>query len=78
MALRLNPRYADAHYNLALLYQTAGQIMRAVRHWKAYLKLDPDSPWAAIARQELDKLRRVTLVKGYEPSGRGPGAGRLT
>jgi len=52
--------------------------MRAVRHWKAYLKLDPDSPWAAIARQELDKLRRVTLVKGYEPSGRGPGAGSVT
>lgn len=63
LALRLNPNYSDAHYNLALLYQGAGQALRAVRHWKAYLKLDPASPWAGIARQELDKLRRATLVK---------------
>jgi len=64
MALRLDPNYGDAHYNLALLYQASGQVMRAVRHWKAYLKLDASSPWAAIARQELDKLRRATVIEG--------------
>jgi tetratricopeptide (TPR) repeat protein len=64
MALRLDPNYGDAHYNLALLYQASGQLMRAVRHWKAYLKLDASSPWAAIARQELDKLRRATVING--------------
>ena len=64
MALRLDPNYADAHYNLALLYQASGQVMRAVRHWKAYLKLDGSSPWAIIARQELDKLRRATVIEG--------------
>jgi tetratricopeptide (TPR) repeat protein len=64
MALRLDPDYGDAHYNLALLCQSAGQVMRAVRHWKAYLRIDPSSPWAAIARQELDKLRRATVIEG--------------
>ncbi len=64
MAIRLDPGYADAHYNLALLYQTSGQLMRAVRHWKVYLRIDGASPWAAIARQELDKLRRATVIPG--------------
>jgi tetratricopeptide (TPR) repeat protein len=64
VALRLDANYADAHYNVALLYQSSGQLMRAVRHWKAYLKLDPSSTWAAIARQELDKLRHATLIQG--------------
>ena len=45
-AVRLHPGYADAHYNLALLYQGSGQVMEAVRHWKMYLKLDPGSSWA--------------------------------
>ncbi len=63
-ALDLSPTYADAHYNLALLYQTQGEFMNAVRHWKAYLKLDSGSTWSAIARRELDKLRRAAVVPG--------------
>lgn len=63
-ALQLNPNYADAHYNLALLYQIRGESMNAVRHWKAYLKLDGTSSWAAIARRELDKIRRAAVVPG--------------
>jgi tetratricopeptide (TPR) repeat protein len=63
-AVNLNPQYADAHYNIALLYQGNGQVMEAVRHWKAYLKLDPGSAWGAIARRELNKLRRSTLLDG--------------
>lgn len=73
MAIRLNPSYGDAHYNLALLYQSSGQAFRAVRHWKAYLKIDPSSPWAAIARQELDKLCRSTVLLGAKSNQRHPG-----
>jgi tetratricopeptide (TPR) repeat protein len=62
-ALRIDPDHADAHYNLALLYQGLGQ-MKAVRHWKAYLKLDSSSEWAAIARQQLEKLRASSVVEG--------------
>ncbi len=36
-ALHISPNYADAHYNVALLYQSARQPMKAVRHWMAYL-----------------------------------------
>jgi len=63
-AIKLDKQYADAHYNLALLYQTTGQTMKAMSYWKAYLRLDPASPWAEIARRELDRLYSNTLVRG--------------
>jgi len=75
-AVRLNPTYADAHYNLALLYQAAGHVMEAVRHWKIYLKLDPGSSWGAIARRELEKLRKSTVLHGAGPA-KGTGTGKL-
>ena len=62
-AVDLSPQYADAHYNLALLYQGGGHTMDAVRHWKLYLKLDPVSSWSAIARRELDKLRKSAVLR---------------
>jgi tetratricopeptide (TPR) repeat protein len=68
IAIKLNPTYADAHYNLALLFQGGGHVMDAVRHWKLYLKLDPASSWSAIARRELEKLRRSTVVRGSAPT----------
>jgi tetratricopeptide (TPR) repeat protein len=61
-ALKLNPDYADAHYNLALLCEQAGDFLKATRHWKAYLKVDGSSSWASIARRQLEKLRRITVV----------------
>lgn len=62
-ALILNPQYADAHFNLALLCERTGETLRAVHHWKCYLKLDHSGPWAEIARRELDRLRKVTVVQ---------------
>jgi hypothetical protein len=35
-----------------------------MRHWRAYLKLDPTSTWAQIARRELNKLQAMTVVHG--------------
>jgi tetratricopeptide (TPR) repeat protein len=64
LAIAASPNYADAHYNLALLYQGSNQHMKAVRHWRAYLKLDPSSHWANIARRELAKLRESTVLPG--------------
>jgi hypothetical protein len=40
--------------------------MRAVKHWRNYLKIDSASPWAGIARQQLENLLRIT------PGGRPP------
>lgn len=63
-ALRLAPDYSDTHYNIALLYQGRGDNLKALRHWRAYLKLDPSGYWAAIARRELEKLRKETVLTG--------------
>jgi tetratricopeptide (TPR) repeat protein len=62
MALELNPQYADAHFNLALLCERQGDNLKAVHHWKNYLKLDRGGQWAEIARRQLDRLRQATLV----------------
>ena len=63
-ALELNASYADAHYNIALLYQGSGDRLRALRHWKTYLRLDPGSSWAQVAKRELRKLREATIITG--------------
>jgi tetratricopeptide (TPR) repeat protein len=64
-AIRLVPNYADAHYNLALAYERTGERRRALRHWTAYLKLDPIGPWANHARGQARKIlerEKLTIV----------------
>jgi tetratricopeptide (TPR) repeat protein len=55
-AVTLSPAYADAHYNLALAYERCGQQRPALRHWRAYVKLDNHGPWADHARGQIRKL----------------------
>jgi tetratricopeptide (TPR) repeat protein len=55
-AVTLSPAYADAHYNLALAYERCGQQRPALRHWRAYVKLDSYGPWADHARGQIRKL----------------------
>jgi tetratricopeptide (TPR) repeat protein len=54
-ALQACPNYADAHFNLALCFEKIGQEREAGRHWVAYLKLDPSSQWAEIAKRRLSR-----------------------
>jgi tetratricopeptide (TPR) repeat protein len=58
-SLKITPQYADAHFNLALLSERSGDPLRAVAHWKAYLKLDSSSSWAKTARRQLDRLKQT-------------------
>ena len=60
-ALSLNPQYADAHFNIALLCERQGDALKAVHHWKAYLKLDGAGQWAEIARRQLERLRQTVI-----------------
>ncbi len=55
-AVTLSPAYADGHYNLALAYVRSGQGRHALRHWRAYFKLDNHGPWADHARGQIRKL----------------------
>ena len=65
-AIALVPSYADAHYNLALAFERQGERRRALRHWMAYVRLDPIGPWANHAKGQarkilaMDKLRIVS------------------
>jgi tetratricopeptide (TPR) repeat protein len=65
VAIKLVPQYADAHYNLALAYERQGERRRALRHWMAYVRLDPVGPWAAHAKGQARKilaLERLSIV----------------
>jgi len=52
-ALELAPDFADAHYNLAEAYLASGRRDEARRHARAYLRTDPQSPWAQRLKQNL-------------------------
>jgi tetratricopeptide (TPR) repeat protein len=52
-ALRYHPDYADAHYHLARTFDELGRREDAEEHWRAFLALAPDSPWADHARSRL-------------------------
>jgi tetratricopeptide (TPR) repeat protein len=52
-ALRYHPDYADAHYHLAKTLHELARRDEALLHWKAFLSLAPDSPWAAEVRLVL-------------------------
>ncbi len=62
-ALQLAPTYADAHYNLALAYERSRQPRLALKHWRAYLKLDAQGPWAVHARAQYRKLLEGEKLK---------------
>lgn len=62
-ALQLAPTYADAHYNLALAYERSRQPRLALKHWRAYLKLDAQGPWAVHARAQYRKLLESEKLK---------------
>lgn len=52
-ALKYHPDYADAHYHLAQALDEQGNRQRAEEHWRAFLALDADGPWADAARARL-------------------------
>jgi len=49
-----DPEFADAHFNLACTLEKAGDKAEAKKHWRIYLKLNPDSEWADYIRQRLE------------------------
>ena len=55
-ALQLAPTYADAHYNLALAYEKIKEPRKALKHWRAYVKLDTVGPWAVHARNQISRI----------------------
>jgi phosphate/sulfate permease/TPR repeat protein len=55
-AIALVPNYADAHFNLARTFERQGNRRQALRHWLTYVRLDPVSTWANIAKRNVKKI----------------------
>ena len=70
-ALQLAPTYADAHYNLALAYEKIKEPRKALRHWRAYVKLDTTGPWAVHARNQIQRILQADSLKMVFSSTRG-------
>lgn len=62
-ALQLAPTYADAHYNLALAYEKMKEPRKALKHWRAYVKLDTTGPWAIHARNQIQRILQADGLK---------------
>jgi tetratricopeptide (TPR) repeat protein len=62
-ALQLAPTYADAHYNLALAYEKVKEPRKALRHWRAYVKLDTVGPWSLHARNQIQRILQADGLK---------------
>lgn len=72
-AIHIAPTYADAHYNLALAYEKQEEHSNALRHWRAYVKLDSSSPWSNHAKMQIQrsvKRTGLTLVHSNGPAKR--------
>jgi hypothetical protein len=55
-AIQLDPRLAEAYFNRAVILQGLGPPGQVASAWQAYLGKDPQSAWAAEARQRLRDL----------------------
>lgn len=53
-ALRADPAFAAAVFNLAVFYERTLNESDAQEQWKRFLQMDPDSPWADEARSKLE------------------------
>lgn len=62
-ALQLAPTYGDAHYNLALAYEKTREPRKALKHWRAYVKLDSSGPWAVHARNQIKRILQSDGLK---------------
>ena len=62
-ALQLAPTYADAHYNVALAYEKIKEPRKALKHWRAYVKLDSSGPWAVHARNQVHRILQADGLK---------------
>ncbi|HZZ27942.1 MAG TPA: MerR family transcriptional regulator [Pirellulales bacterium] len=58
-ALTMHADYADAHFHLARTLDELQRDEEAMHHWREFLRLAPESPWAAAARQRLKTAEKT-------------------
>jgi DNA-binding transcriptional MerR regulator len=55
-ALKYHGQYPDAHFHLARILCDLSRETEAEPHWRAFLELAPESPWAEEARRRLSAV----------------------
>ncbi len=58
-ALAHHREYPDVHFQLARTLSQLDRADEANRHWRAFLELAPESPWADEARERLAESHKV-------------------
>jgi tetratricopeptide (TPR) repeat protein len=54
-ALKFHPDYADVHFHLANALDHLDRPAEAEAHWRRFLELAPESPWAEAAKGRLGR-----------------------
>ena len=60
-ALAFHPDYADVHLHLARSLDEQNDPAEAEKHWRQFLHLAPESPWAQQARQRLPQEKNEPI-----------------
>ncbi len=57
LALKANPKFAEAHFNLGILYEDhLGNMRKAADHYRQYLSLNPDASDADVVQSWIVEL----------------------
>lgn len=58
-ALELEPKNADAHFNLGVLFADANLFHEAAVEWNQVIEDDPDGPASKLAKENLDRIQPI-------------------
>jgi tetratricopeptide (TPR) repeat protein len=56
-AIQIDPKNADAHFNLGVMFADANLYHEAKVEWEEVLKISEDGPAAALARENLERIQ---------------------
>ena len=60
-AIELDPKNPDAHFNLGVMFADANLYHEAQIEWEEVLKITEDGPAAALARENLERIRPFSM-----------------
>ncbi len=63
-AIRLEPKHANAYYNMAIVLNSTGHHEKAVEWFERALKVQPDGPMADRARSFIEKFNQMRSGMG--------------